>query len=84
MKVIKVSRKVSRDEPNQNLYVPESQESINEKAILEVTSSNQARTPVDPTAMKKSQIGLVELENMMRDKQSENAINRNVTPVFNS
>ena len=69
MKVVKVERKVSRDEPVNDFFPPNDEPGASdEKAILELTSSNQARTPVDPADQTKEPIGLVELENMLREK----------------
>lgn len=74
MKVVQISRKVSRDDPNGSQQPPIASEVQNEKAILEVTSSNQALSPADPTAaapFEKTPLGLIELENMMKEKQEQ-------------
>ena len=51
MKVVKMERKVSRDEPSNGFTFNESQTAGSDRAILELTSSNQARTPIDPSAV---------------------------------
>ena len=69
MKVIKVERKVSRDEPVNDFLLRGNRTdsgASSEMAILEMNSSLETIAPNDPAANTKSPIGLIELENMLK------------------